>query len=70
MLGEMALEKGTLQVNSLLRLLNKVVGYDGQFLGQLYQQGYYATLSDYFRLLILIEYGACTWMQITCITNR
>lgn len=56
-LGEILTDAGIMQVNSLRQLLSYHSSGNDDFIHQLHQQRYYATLSDYFRLLILIEYG-------------
>jgi len=56
-LGEIITTKGIMQVNSLQRLTDHYPGCNDYILNQLHQQRYYATLSDYFRLLILNKYG-------------
>lgn len=56
-LGEIVTDQGSMQVNCLHQLLSQTSGQNDDFIHQLHQQRYYATLSDYFRLLILLEYG-------------
>ncbi|WP_380177437.1 glycosyltransferase [Kalamiella sp. sgz302252] len=56
-IGEIVTKAGVMQVNALQILLSDLTSSNNDFITQLHQQGYYATLSDYFRLLILIRYG-------------
>jgi len=56
-LGEIVTAAGSMQVNALQSLLARYPGSNEEFIHQLHQQHYYATLSDYFRLLILLQYG-------------
>lgn len=55
--GEIITDAGVMQVNSLSALLKSHQGCYDDFINRLHQNHYYATLSDYFRLLILIHYG-------------
>lgn len=55
--GEITTDCGIIQVNALYKLLSHYPGCNDEFICQLHQHHYYATLSDYFRLLILLCYG-------------
>lgn len=69
-LGEYDAGNHRLQVHSLSELAQKRVGDNLGFIHQLHDKRYYATLSDYFRFLILIEMGGCIWISIPYPTGR
>ncbi|MGQ8773166.1 glycosyltransferase [Serratia sp. NA_112.1] len=68
-LGEYDAGNHRLQVHSLSELAQKRVGDNLGFIHQLHDKRYYATLSDYFRFLILIEMGGL-YMDIDTIPHR
>ncbi len=68
-LGEYDAGNHRLQVHSLLELAQKRGGDNLCFIYQLHDKRYYATLSDYFRFLILIEMGG-VYMDIDTIPHR
>lgn len=68
-LGEYDAGNHRLRVHSLSELAQKRVGDNLGFIHQLHDKRYYATLSDYFRFLILIEMGGL-YMDIDTIPHR
>ncbi len=68
-LGEYDAGNHRLQVYSLSELAQKRVGDNLGFIHQLHDKRYYATLSDYFRFLILIEMGGL-YMDIDTLPHR
>ncbi|QGH60095.1 TcdA/TcdB catalytic glycosyltransferase domain-containing protein [Serratia proteamaculans] len=68
-LGEYDAGNHRLQVHSLSELAQKRVGDNLRFIHQLHDKRYYATLSDYFRFLILIEMGGL-YMDIDTLPHR
>lgn len=68
-LGEYDAGNHRLQVHSLSELAQKRAGNTLGFLHQLHDKRYYATLSDYFRFMILIEMGG-VYMDIDTLPHR
>jgi GNAT superfamily N-acetyltransferase len=68
-LGEYDAGNHRLQVHSLSELAQRKVGNSLGFIHQLHDKRYYATLSDYFRFLILIEMGG-VYMDIDTLPHR
>ncbi|GFM11840.1 MULTISPECIES: GNAT family N-acetyltransferase [Enterobacter] len=56
-LGVLFLPGALVRVNSLSKLVSSLDNILSFMLQQLHTKGYYATLSDFFRLAILVEYG-------------
>lgn len=56
-LGILVTPQGEMQINALSSLLTRYPGTAKALIFRLYEKGYYATLSDYFRLLILNRHG-------------
>lgn len=56
-IGALFYDRALMRVNSLSALLQQLDAPLSAFLRQLHQQRYYATLSDFFRLAILVQYG-------------
>ncbi|WP_346827357.1 TcdA/TcdB catalytic glycosyltransferase domain-containing protein [Serratia inhibens] len=69
LLGEFDAGNHRLQVHSLSELTQKKVGSNLGFIHALHDKRYYATLSDYFRFLILIEMGGM-YMDIDTLPHR
>ncbi|MBL3521107.1 glycosyltransferase [Serratia plymuthica] len=69
LLGEFDAGNHRLQVHSLSELAQKRVGGNLDFIHALHDKRYYATLSDYFRFLILIEMGGM-YMDIDTLPHR
>ncbi|MNH02719.1 TcdA/TcdB catalytic glycosyltransferase domain protein [compost metagenome] len=69
LLGEFDAGNHRLQVHSLSELAQKRVGDNLGFIHALHDKRYYATLSDYFRFLILIEMGGM-YMDIDTLPHR
>jgi GNAT superfamily N-acetyltransferase len=68
-IGRYAIGGTTLHINSLRALALDFAPARFDFLDTLHAQGYFATLSDYFRILILCEYGGM-YMDVDTIPHN